>query len=163
MNTKNTLLVKMLHWVLKGLLLTEAIAFVYALYRFANSSMLRAHFSVVAVLFVFFIIGASALAHLLVSFIGICKLLLENAIFSQKTVKYLKAIARDCLWIAFCFFLNFVFNLSNADYVIFKVDLTGIHTDVEYVIFLFAGCFISVLAHVFEQAVAYKEDQDLTI
>lgn len=163
MSKNSKFLSKILQWVLYGLLGCEAIAFVYSIYRFINSSLLRSHFFMVALLFLFFIIGSAAVAHLLISFIGITKKLLLDDVFSSHTVKYLKAIAWDCLVISFCFFLNFVVNLSNASYEIFKVDMTGIHTDVEYVIFLFAGCFISILAQVFEQAVQFKEDQDLTI
>lgn len=163
MLNQHRILTRTLQWILYGLLGTEAVLFVYALYRFYNSSMLRTQFAMVALLFVFFIIGSYALAHLIGSFIGITQLILTESVFTQKTVRLLKAISWDCLLIAICFFLNFVVNLSNATYEIFKVDMTGIHTDIEYVIFAFAGCFIWILAQVFEQAVQYKEDHDLTI
>ena len=39
----------------------------------------------------------------------------------------------------------------------------GVHTDLEVFIFLFAAAFIYILAKVFDKAVTFKEENDLTI
>ena len=89
-------------------------------------------------------------------------LVLENP-FTWKNVKSLRRITFSCFIIAGCYLINFLANIGKAEYSIIYIDTKGVHTDAEIFIFLFAGCFVGILSKVFEQAVKYKEDNDLTI
>lgn len=89
-------------------------------------------------------------------------LVLENP-FTLGNVKSLKRIAVSCFTVAGCYFLNFLVNVGKDSFKMIYVDGKGIHTDYELFVFLLAGCFIGILSKVFEQAVKYKEDNDLTI
>lgn len=89
-------------------------------------------------------------------------LVLENP-FTISNVKSLRRLMFSCFTIAFCYIVNFVLNLGKDTFSIINIDQAGIHTDAEIFIFLLAGCFIGILSKVFEQAVKYKEDNDLTI
>ncbi len=89
-------------------------------------------------------------------------LVLENP-FTWENVKSLRRITFSCFIIAGCYLINFLVNIGKESYSIVYIDSKGIHTDAEVFIFLLAGCFIGILSKVFEQAVKYKEDNDLTI
>ncbi|CDM69937.1 hypothetical protein CM240_2820 [Clostridium bornimense] len=89
-------------------------------------------------------------------------LVLENP-FTLGNVKSLKRIAGSCFTVAGCYFVNFLVNIGKDRFKMIYVDGKGIHTDYELFVFLLAGCFIGILSKVFEQAVKYKEDNDLTI
>ncbi|MGL4850353.1 MAG: DUF2975 domain-containing protein [Clostridium sp.] len=89
-------------------------------------------------------------------------LILENP-FCIGNVKALTKISIACFVISGCYFINFIVNLIKGDFRFIYIDGTGIHTNVEFLIFLLAGCFIGILAKVFAQAVRYKEENDLTI
>ena len=89
-------------------------------------------------------------------------LVLENP-FTWKNVKSLRRITFSCFIIAGCYLINFLLNMGKTDYSIIYIDTKGVHTDAEIFIFLLAGCFVGILSKVFQQAVKYKEDNDLTI
>lgn len=89
-------------------------------------------------------------------------LVLENP-FSKDNVKALKRISNGCFIISACYIINFIINIGKESFQIININISGIHTDAEFFIFLLAGSFIMVLAKVFEQAVKYKEENDLTI
>ena len=89
-------------------------------------------------------------------------LVLENP-FTWKNVKSLRRITYSCFIIAGCYLINFLVNMGNDVYSIIYIDTKGVHTDAEIFIFLLVGCFVGILSKVFEQAVKYKEDNDLTI
>lgn len=104
-----------------------------------------------------------------VTFIGVIELkkvmkslVLENP-FTWDNVKSLKKMAFSCFTIVGCYLVNFIMNIRKESYSIIFIDSKGVHTDAEIFIFLLAGCFIGIFAKVFEQAVKYKEDNDLTI
>jgi hypothetical protein len=54
-------------------------------------------------------------------------------------------------------------NKQYVNFTLVAIDNKGIHTDLEFLIFFFAACFIFVLSQVFKQAVEFKEENDLTI
>ena len=83
--------------------------------------------------------------------------------FIRENVKALKKVSSECFIIAGCYICNMVINSNFKDFNFIYVDDKGIHTDMEFIIFLFAGCFILILAKVFQQAVEYKEENDFTI
>ena len=89
-------------------------------------------------------------------------LVLENP-FTWKNIKSLRRITLSCFIIAGCYLINFLVNVGKDSYSIIYIDTKGIHTDAEIFIFLLAGCFVGILSKVFEQAVKYKKDNDLTI
>lgn len=89
-------------------------------------------------------------------------LVLENP-FTWKNVKSLRRITFSCFIVAGCYLINFLVTMRKEEYSIIYIDTKGVHTDAEIFIFLLAGCFVGILSKVFEQAVKYKEDNDLTI
>lgn len=89
-------------------------------------------------------------------------LVLENP-FTWDNVSSLKKLSNCCFIISCTYIINFIFSLSSTTFKVIYIDRTGIHTDAEVFIFLLAGCFIKILSKVFQQAVKYKEDNDLTI
>lgn len=83
--------------------------------------------------------------------------------FIASNVVILKRVAIECYTIAGCYIVNFLVNSNLKEFQFAYVDNKGIHTDMEFIIFLFAGCFISILSNVFKQAVEFKEENDSTI
>ena len=114
-------------------------------------------------LLAFFILGSLASEHILYRFMRITNTLIASDPFTTDNVKSLRFIARDCFIVSLCYLVNFIVNPAYGKVQIISVDGKGVHTDVEYLIFLFAGCFILILSKVFEQAVVYKEENDLTV
>ncbi|MDP4143397.1 MAG: DUF2975 domain-containing protein [Bacillota bacterium] len=83
--------------------------------------------------------------------------------FVAANVKSLRRISVECFIIAGCYLVNFIFGSNFREFQFIYVDSKGIHTDMEFIIFIFAGCFIAILSKVFEQAVQFKEENDFTI
>lgn len=108
-------------------------------------------------------IGIGCIFYIVFLLKGMMKtLVLENP-FCIGNVKALTKMSIACFIIAGCYFINFIVNFINGDFRFIYIDGTGIHTNVEFLIFILAGCFIGILAKVFKQAVKYKEENDLTI
>ncbi|MDZ5010490.1 DUF2975 domain-containing protein, partial [Clostridium perfringens] len=74
-----------------------------------------------------------------------------------------KKISLASLIISLCYFFNLFINSNLKEFKFIYVDNMGIHTDMEVFIFLFAAAFIFILAKVFDKAVTFKEENDLTI
>lgn len=89
--------------------------------------------------------------------------LIEANPFVMGNVKNLRKISVECFIVAGCYLVNFLINLNFKEFKFIYVDSNGIHTDMEFIIFIFAGCFILILSKVFEQAVEYKEENDFTV
>lgn len=89
--------------------------------------------------------------------------LIEANPFVMDNVKNLRKISVECFIVAGCYLVNFLINLNFKEFKFIYVDSNGIHTDMEFIIFIFAGCFILILSKVFEQAVEYKEENDFTV
>lgn len=93
----------------------------------------------------------------------IIKSLIKRTPFILSNVRSLKLISIFCFIIAGTYIINFFVNGQYRAFEFIAIDLSGVHTDFEFIIFLFAGCFIFVLSQVFKQAIEYKEENDLTI
>jgi hypothetical protein len=89
--------------------------------------------------------------------------LVESDPFIYENVKRLKNISVCCYTISMSYLINFFINGQYKNFKFVDFDLTGIHTDMEFIIFFFAGCFIRVLAEVFKKAVEYKNENDFTV
>lgn len=147
--------------VLSLLLVGGFAVFLYIFYRVVSSEYFWAYAPQGYLLLGFYTVGGLALGHILYRFLRITNTLVDSNPFTRDNVKSLKWIARDCFAVSMCYLINFFINPSKVE--ILTIDIKGIHTDVEYLIFLFAGCFILILSKVFEQAVAFKEENDLTV
>ncbi len=156
-------LATLLKLILSFLLGAGVLLFFYISYRIYISDFIHIYKLHSLYLYAFFVIGGSALGHLIYRFIKITDSLIANEPFTKDNVKSLKWISIDCFIVSCCYVLNFLINPMYGKVEILMIDGKGIHTDVEYLIFLFAGCFILILSKVFEQAVAYKEENDLTV
>jgi Protein of unknown function (DUF3036). len=94
---------------------------------------------------------------------NILNTLVEANPFVEKNVRSMRRISIECFIIAVCYFINFIFGGNINKFLLLYIDSKGIHTDMEFFIFVFAGCFIYILSKVFQQAIKYKEDNDFTI
>lgn len=112
---------------------------------------------------ILYILGGSSLMAILINLRNIVASLIESNPFILKNVTRLKNIAISCFTITVCYIINFFINQQFNDFKFIVIDAKGIHTDIEFLIFFFTGCFILILSQVFKQAIEYKDDNDLTI
>lgn len=110
-----------------------------------------------------YVAGGFSLFAILFNLIKIVNSLIKKTPFIWENVKALKRIAVYCFTIAGSYIINFVVNNQYDKFQLVVIDKNGVHTDFEFLIFLFAGCFIFILSQVFKQAIEYKEENDLTI
>lgn len=110
-----------------------------------------------------FLTGGLSLLGMLFYLRKIIDSLIKKTPFTWGTVKSLRMIALLCLVISICYGINMFINRQYLNFTIVSIDMNGIHTDLEFLIFFFAACFIFVLSQVFKQAVEFKEENDLTI
>ncbi|WP_373898612.1 DUF2975 domain-containing protein [Haloimpatiens sp. FM7315] len=110
-----------------------------------------------------FILGSIALMLVIINLRRIMKSVVDSNPFIKQNVKSLKTISISCFIIANCYLINFFMNIKYGKYNFIFIDKSGIHTDMEFLIFFFAGSFILVLYKVFEKAVEVKEENDFTI
>jgi len=110
-----------------------------------------------------FVIGSLALFAILFYLRKIVISLIKVTPFVIENVKSLKRMSICCFIISACYVINFVINNKLKDFQLINIDSKGVHTDVEFLVFFFAGCFILILSQVFKQAIEYKEDNDFTI
>lgn len=115
------------------------------------------------IVFSLFTIGSISLMFIILNLRKILDSLIYENPFIIDNVKRLKKIAIECFIITFCYIINFIINLNYKNFDFVSIDAKGIHTDMEFLIFLFSGCFILVLSNIFEHAVKVKEENDLTI
>lgn len=115
------------------------------------------------VIYSLFLIGSTALMTILYNLRKIMDSVIKVEPFVRQNVKSLTIISISSFIIAFCYLINFCINVKYGSYHFIFIDKAGIHTDMEFLIFFFAGCFILVLAKVFQKAVEVKEENDLTI
>lgn len=128
---------------------------------FYNESYLNANEKVV--FGVLLTIGISSLFLIVLELRKIIVTLIESDPFVRKNVDSFKKISMESFVISVCYIINFIFNLNLKNFKFIYVDNKGIHTDMEFLIFLFAGIFIFILAKVFEKAVEFKEENDFTV
>ncbi|WP_425447445.1 DUF2975 domain-containing protein [Dethiothermospora halolimnae] len=110
-----------------------------------------------------FIIGSLSLLSIAYNLRKILNSLIGSNPFIWNNVKRLKRISIGCFIIAGEYIINLFVNLDYENFSIIYIDERGIHTDMEFFIFLFAGAFILILSKVFKEAVIAKEENDLTI
>lgn len=109
------------------------------------------------------IIGISCVFLIVIDLRRVIGSLVNSNPFIPANVRALKRVAIECFIIAATYIMNLIFNSNLKEFQFIYVDSKGIHTDMEFFIFIFAGCFIAILSKVFEQAVQYKEENDLVI
>ncbi|MBU3092421.1 DUF2975 domain-containing protein [Clostridium sp. CM028] len=112
---------------------------------------------------VLFVLGGFALLCIMYYLRCIMNSLVKANPFVWKNVESLKIVAASCFIIAACYVLNFFINNQYLNLKLIEIDAKGIHTDIEFIIFFFAGCFTLVLSKVFKQAIEVKEENDFTV
>ncbi|MCJ7689619.1 MAG: DUF2975 domain-containing protein [Clostridiaceae bacterium] len=110
-----------------------------------------------------FIIGGTSVVLILFNLRKIVNSLINITPFIRVNVLCLKRISLLCFTVSICYAINFVINGQYKDFNIAYVDSSGIHTDIEFLIFFFVGWFILILSEVFKQAVEVKEENEFTI
>ncbi|PAB59030.1 DUF2975 domain-containing protein [Anaeromicrobium sediminis] len=149
--------------VLNFLLIIGVCMFVYISKNVMSSNDLQISIFRKIGIYGLFFIGSISLILIVYNLKKIVDSLVDINPFIRGNVKRLNSIALECFIITGCYLINFVINPKYVEFNLITVDMKGIHTDMEFFIFLFAGCFILILSKVFEQAVEVKEDNDLTI
>ncbi|MGV2643982.1 DUF2975 domain-containing protein, partial [Clostridium perfringens] len=109
------------------------------------------------------VIGISSLFYIVFQLRGIIKTLVKGDPFVRSNAVAFKKISLASLIISLCYILNLFINSNLIEFKFIYVDNMGSHTDMEVFIFLFAAAFIFILAKVFDKAVTFKEENDLTI
>jgi hypothetical protein len=112
---------------------------------------------------ILFLIGTSSLVFILYCLRKILKSVIKAGPFNMSIVKSLKNIALSCFIITICYLINFFYNNQFKSFRLIEIGPTGIHTDTEFLIFFFAGCFVLILAQIYKQAVEVKEENDFTV
>jgi hypothetical protein len=110
-----------------------------------------------------YILGGTSLLAILFNLRNIVASLILSTPFIIKNVHRLRNIAVSCFLVSACYIINFFVNQQFKDFKFIFIDSSGIHTDIEFLIFFFTGCFILILSKVFKQAVEVKEEHDFTI
>ena len=110
-----------------------------------------------------FFSGSGSLIGILNKLKKIMESVLKRSPFVMSNVRHLNSIALYCYTITFCYLINFIYNEQYKEFRLVSIDFSGVHTDTEFIIFFFAGCFILVLAQVYKQAIEVKEENDFTI
>lgn len=108
-------------------------------------------------------IGTSSLIFILYSLRRILKSVIKEGPFNMSIVKNLKNIAISCFIITACYIVNFFYNSQFKSFSLIDIGPTGVHTDAEFLIFFFAGCFVLLLSQIYKQAVEVKEENDFTV
>lgn len=113
--------------------------------------------------FLLLIIGCFCVFIIVFNIRSIMDSLVKENPFTRENVKALKRMSICCGTVATCYIINLIINFSSGQYKLIYIDNTGIHTDMEFLIFIFAGLFIYVLSKVFENAIEFKEENDYTV
>lgn len=112
---------------------------------------------------ILFVLGGFSLLCIMYYLRCIMNSLVKATPFVSENVKSLKNVSISCFIISVCYVLNFFINNQYLNFKLIEIDAKGIHTDIEFIIFFFAGCFTLVLSKVFKQAIEVKEENDFTI
>ena len=115
------------------------------------------------IIIVLLVVGISSLFYIVFMLKGIINTLIKGDPFVKSNAIAFKKISVSCLIISICYLINLFINSNFMEFKFIYVDNMGIHTDMEVFIFLFASAFIYILAKVFDKAVSFKEENDLTI
>ena len=109
------------------------------------------------------VVGTSALVFILYSLRKSLKSVIKEGPFNMGIVKSLNNIALSSFVITICYLINFFYNNQFKSFSLINIGPTGIQTDMEFLIFFFAGCFVLILAQIYKQAVEVKEENDFTV
>ena len=112
---------------------------------------------------ILFVLGGFALLCIMYHLRCIMNSLVKATPFVRKNVESLRNVSISCFIISACYVLNFFINNQYLNFKLIEIDGKGIHTDIEFIIFFFAGCFTLILSKVFKQAIEVKEENDFTI
>ena len=112
---------------------------------------------------ILFVLGGFALLCIMYYLRCIMNSLVKSTPFINQNVESLKSVATSCFVISGCYVVNFFINNQYLSFKLIEIDVKGIHTDIEFIIFFFAGCFTLVLSKVFKQAIEVKEENDFTV
>ena len=112
---------------------------------------------------ILFVSGGFALLCIMYYLRCIMNSLVKATPFIGRNVESLKGVATSCFVISICYVFNFFINGQYLNFKLIEIDAKGIHTDIEFIIFFFAGCFTLVLSKVFKQAIEVKEENDFTV
>ena len=115
------------------------------------------------IIIILLVVGISSLFYIVFMLKGIINTLIKGDPFVKSNAIAFKKISVSCLIISICYLINLFINSNFKEFKFIYVDNMGIHTDMEVFIFLFASAFIYILAKVFDKAVSFKEENDLTI
>ncbi|MBV7276606.1 DUF2975 domain-containing protein [Clostridium thailandense] len=110
-----------------------------------------------------FIVGGGGLYVILFSLRKIVSTVTNSNPFVYENAKRIRNISIGCFIISAGYVLNFFINTQYKDFYIVYIDKKGIHTDLEFLIFFFAGWIILILSEVFRKAIEIKEENDYTI
>lgn len=149
--------------VLDVLLLIGTVLFIVISKNTLKIGLFKEAASVLVFVYSLFFIGSISLIFIVYNLRKITKTLTTRDPFINENVRCLKNIWKGSFIISVCYFINFFINPSYKNFQIIYIDAKGIHTDLEFFIFFFAGLFIVILEKVFKAAVEYKEENDLTI
>jgi hypothetical protein len=112
---------------------------------------------------ILFVLGGFALLCIMYYLRCIMNSLVKSTPFINQNVESLRSVAVSCFIISACYVVNFFINNQYLNFKLIEIDAKGIHTDIEFIIFFFAGCFTVVLSKVFKQAIEVKEENDFTV
>lgn len=136
----------------------------YFIYVFSRYIKSQNDFNIkICIILLMLILGFASLIYMIINLRRILKSLLEDNPFTWENVNRIKAVSKSAFVISICYFINILLNNKIAKIKLLAIDKFGIHTDFDFLIFFMAGWFIYILAKVFEKAVIYKEENDLTI
>lgn len=149
--------------VLDILLIIGVVLFIFISKNTLLSESFKESGTILVFVYVLFIIGSMSLIFIVYNVRKMINTLITRDPFVRENVLSLKNIWIGSFIIAICYFINFFINPNFKDFQLIYIDSKGIHTDLEFFIFFFAGLFILILEKVFNVAVQYKEENDLTI
>ena len=115
------------------------------------------------IIVILLIVGIGSLFYIVFQLRAVIKTLIVGDPFVKVNAIAFKKISIASLVISICYLTNLFVNSNLKEFKFIYIDNMGIHTDMEVFIFLFAAAFIFILAKVFEKAVEFKEENDLTI
>lgn len=162
-NKEYNTMIKFLIAVLNILMLAGAILCVTIIFSTTAPTEIGASNRSDLVNIILLLIGTSSLIFILYSLRKILKSVIKEGPFNMCNVTSLKNIAKSCFIITVCYIINFFYNNQFKSFKLIHIGPKGISTDTEFLIFFFAGCFVLILANIYEQAVQVKEENDFTV
>ncbi|GFZ34203.1 hypothetical protein CSC2_47290 [Clostridium zeae] len=149
--------------ILDIVLILGIIATIFIFKNTFIDNIVEIDFSKKIVVFILLAIGIGCVFLIVMSLRKVLFSLVKANPFISENVKALKRVSYECFTIAGCYIVNILANSNFKEFKFIYIDNKGVHTDMEFIIFLFAGCFILILSKVFQQAIDYKEENDFTI